>query len=138
VYSTQSQAQFIINSYKDVTYNNVNLLDGWVYDGTSQLTCAQAGLYYVTFMAKAGVLLSGVVSMHATKNGAILAGAQTDLRFDPGNAINNMSQAFLARFAAGDTLKVQWASDSLSASLYRTQVNPGEGLTASLTVTRVA
>lgn len=125
------------NTYLDVTYNNVNELNGWQYDGVSQLTCAQTGLYLLTFMGKVRLVNGGTVSMHATKNGTILPGAQTDVVIS-GNFLYNMAQTCLARFEAGDTLKVQWAETTLTADLSRFQVNPGEGLSASLTVTRVA
>ncbi len=158
-YADTTQDGSLGGAFTPITFNNVELENGWAASGTS-FTNAQSGIYEVTYTVNvAATILTAVggVGVQATLDGAPVLGSQSGepqlLSALAGLLTINAAQvtrSFLVSYTAGQLLQIQFACTTvLGLPLLTCSITPGAALglpvipgtdpvSASISIVRIA
>jgi hypothetical protein len=121
-WDTTQQAIGAANTFQDITVSMNGPIDGWQHTvGSSTFTCAQDGLYFITYTGLLSKNASGLtVSLfRVLKNGVEIAGSRTG--GDLGAALIGdpfgFTTTIIERCNSSDEIRFQWESETTTVSL---------------------
>jgi hypothetical protein len=126
-------------------FDQIAVIDGWVFDGSTTFTCATTGLYSITYVAKVASPSPNLCSMIVARNAVEILQSEATVEIggsSQSSTVLILTQTCLAPFTSGDTLTLQ-AQVSTAFNVYLAvttliQDFPVGATAYTLTVTRVA